>query len=392
MKKRDFRKAFGTPDAAFVSTVENTLRRLREEEERPVKRKLRFSAAIAIAACLILTAVAFAAANHWGLFDFLDHKPGGSGVLPEAADIVATDPPQEGGAGELASFKLREAVYDGEYIYMVVEATPREGLLLCGPSSGPKDPMRDLTGDASLSMTIDEYARQNDLQMASVHIGASGDALGNGFINSIDYHMEEDGTLLVMLAGTVPEGASDTFADVLQCSVTPLVPAIGEDDAITYGYYEPDGDDPVYASTGYTLDQENRQETELSFTLSLGGPYEALYSAQNAEYPLCGVRVDSVAFTASPMALYYEVRFTVIDETAYAATEEGVWFEFLDENGDALPGGATLSGSIDQEADGSFVQSGSLAAREDMPETVVLRAYNCWTKERYETNELTLNP
>ena len=118
MNKRDFRKAFGKPDAAFVSTVENTLRRLREEEERPVKRKLRFSAAIAIAACLILTAVAFAAANHWGLFDFLDHKPGGSGVLPEAADIVATDPPQEGGAGELASFKLREAVYDGEYIYM----------------------------------------------------------------------------------------------------------------------------------------------------------------------------------------------------------------------------------------------------------------------------------
>ena len=34
MKKRDFRRAFGDPDAAFVSTVKNTLRRLDEEEKK----------------------------------------------------------------------------------------------------------------------------------------------------------------------------------------------------------------------------------------------------------------------------------------------------------------------------------------------------------------------
>ena len=72
MKKRDLRAAFGKPDADFVSCVQYTLRRLREEEERPVKRKLRLSAAIAVAACLILATAAFAAASHWGLFDFLD--------------------------------------------------------------------------------------------------------------------------------------------------------------------------------------------------------------------------------------------------------------------------------------------------------------------------------
>ena len=51
MKKRDFRAAFGKPDADFVSCVQNTLHRLREEE-RPMKRKLSLSAAIAVAACL----------------------------------------------------------------------------------------------------------------------------------------------------------------------------------------------------------------------------------------------------------------------------------------------------------------------------------------------------
>ena len=99
MKKRDFRAAFGKPDADFVSRVQYTLRRLREEEERPVKRKLRLSAAIAVAACLIVATAALAAASHWGLFDFLN-QGGGSGALPEAAEIVATDPPQEGGEGE----------------------------------------------------------------------------------------------------------------------------------------------------------------------------------------------------------------------------------------------------------------------------------------------------
>ena len=109
MKKRDFRAAFGKPDADFVSCVQYTLRRLREEEERPMKRKLRLSAVIAVAACLILATAAFAAVSHWGLFDFLN-QGAGSGALPEAAEIVATDPPQQGGEGKLASFKLRETV------------------------------------------------------------------------------------------------------------------------------------------------------------------------------------------------------------------------------------------------------------------------------------------
>ena len=391
MNKRDFRKAFGKPDAAFVSTVENTLRRLREEEERPVKRKLRLSAAIAVAACLILTAAAFAAATHWGLFDFLNQGQD-DGVLPEAAEIVVTAPPQEGGQGDLATFHLREAVYDGEYAYMIVDVTPREGLLLYGPSYGPKDLMSDLTGDDSIPMTIGEYAEKNDLQMASVAVSTALDALGEEFISSIDCHMEADGTLVLMLTCKIAGNDGAALADTLQCSVSPLILSANGDDAITYGYFDEGGDDPLYASTGYTLDQENRQETDLAFTLAEAGGHDALASAQSAEYPSCGVRVDSVSFTASPMALYYEVHFIITDEAAYAATEDGVWFEFLDANGDALSGGVTRTGEVTRQKDGSLVQSGSLAAQNELPETVTLRAYNCWTKERYETNELTLNP
>ncbi len=392
MKKRDFRRAFGDPDAAFAFTVKNTLRRLDEEEKKPVKRKMRVSAAIAVAACLIISTAAFAAANHWGLFDFLNQGQSDSAPLPEAIEILATEPPQEGGTGELAGFQLREAVYDGEYAYLVVDVTPRQELLLIGPSYGLEDPMRLMTGDSANSLTIGEYAEQNDLQMAYVTISSALDALGEEFIRSIDCHWEEDGTLVLMLTCTVSEQEGSAFASTLQCSVTPLIPAASKEDAILYGYYEENADEPTYASTGYVTDEENQQETELAFTLDDANRHNTLASSQSAEYPSCGVRVDSVRLTASPMALYYEIHFTVTDEAAYAATEDGVWFEFLDANGNALPDGATRGAEVQPQADGSLVQSGSLAAREELPETVTLRAYNCWTQERYENHELTLEP
>ena len=392
MKKRDFRRAFGDPDAAFVFTVKNTLRRLDEEEKKPVKRKMRVSAAIAVAACLIICTAAFAAANRWGLFDFLNQGQSDSAPLPEAIEILATEPPQEGGTGELAGFQLREAVYDGEYAYLVVDVTPRQELLLIGPGYGLEDPMRLMTGDSANSLTIGEYAEQNGLQMAYVTISSALDALGEEFIRSIDCHWEEDGTLVLMLTCTVSEQEGSAFASTLQCSVTPLIPAASEEDAILYGYYEENADEPTYASTGYVTDEENQQETELAFTLDDTNRHNTLASSQSAEYPSCGVRVDSVRLTASPMALYYEIHFTVTDEAAYAATEDGVWFEFLDANGNALPNGATRGGEVQPQADGSLVQSGSLAAREELPETVTLRAYNCWTQERYESHELTLEP
>lgn len=391
MKKRDFRAAFGKPDADFVSCVQYTLRRLREEEERPVKRKLRLSAAIAVAACLILATAAFAAVSHWGLFDFLDQR-GDSGALPEAAEIVATDPPQEGGAGELASFRLRETVYDGEYVYMVVDATPADGILLLGPGLLPPDAMRDLTKEDSDAMTIGEYAEANDLQMAIVGISTAAAAEGaEDAITSFDWRLEADGTLVFMLSGEAPQGAGDAFETTLLCSVTPLVSA-AKGEGIIMQYFEEDGEEPVSKYIGYDVDEAHIQRSELAFALTAAGSAEAQAYDLGAAYPGCGVRVERVTFEPSPMALYYEIRFTITDEAAYAATEDGVQFEFLDANGERLPDGATMSGQTAAQADGSLVQSGSLSAQSDLSQIAALRAFNCWTKERYESHELTLEP
>ena len=201
----------------------------------------------------------------------------------EDAEILATEPPQEGGTGELADFQLREAVYDGEYAYLVVDVTPKQELLLIAPGYGPEDPMHLLMGDSANSLTIGEYAEQNDLQMAYVTISSALDALGEEFIRSIDCHWEEDGTLVLMLTCTVSEQEGSAFTSTLQCSVMPLIPAASEEDAILYGYYEENADEPTYASTGYAMDEENRQETELAFTLDDANRHNTLASSQSAE-------------------------------------------------------------------------------------------------------------
>ena len=201
----------------------------------------------------------------------------------EDAEILATEPPQEGGTGELADFQLREAVYDEEYAYLVVDVTPKQELLLIVPGYGPEDPMHLLTGDSTNSLTIGEYAEQNDLQMAYVTISSALDALGEAFIHSIDWHWEEDGTLRLTLTCTVSEQEGSAFTSTLQCSVMPLIPAASEEDAILYGYYEENADEPTYASTGYAMDEENRQETELVFTLDDANRHNTLASSQSAE-------------------------------------------------------------------------------------------------------------
>ena len=132
-----------------------------------------------MAACLILATAAFAAVSHWGLFDFLN-QGAGSGTLSEAAEIVATDPPQEGGAGNWLPSGCAKPYNDGEYVYMVVDATPADGLLLLGPGLLPPDAMRNLTKEDSDAMTIGEYAGENDLHMAIVGISTRRSRGGRG--------------------------------------------------------------------------------------------------------------------------------------------------------------------------------------------------------------------
>jgi hypothetical protein len=114
------------------------------------------------------------------------------------------------------------------------------------------------------------------------------------------------------------------------------------------------------------------------------------------------VRVDRVALALKPMAIYYEIAFTVTDLAAYKATDDGVFFEFLGADGRRIASGA-MNDEVSRVGDGEgfgeetpvveggqFIQKGSLTAMPALPDAVTLSAYNCWGKNRYEAHEIRL--
>src|SRR5699024_1397913 len=153
------------------------------------------------------------------------------------------------------------------------------------------------------------------LQMAvvSLHLAADAEGLEGGLSSGLDWRLEPDGTLVFMLSVEVPPQVGDALEATLLCSVQPLIPA-PEGEGITVESFEPDSDEPVSAFIGYDVDAQRAQLSELAFTLTAAGASDVLAAGLDAAYPGCGVRVDSITLTPSPMALYYEIHYTVTDE------------------------------------------------------------------------------
>jgi len=367
LNERDMKQAFGEADARFEHAVYQSLAQLnRNGGNMPMKRKPIRAAIAVAAACIILTTTALAVAGRWGVLDFINSR-GAVVVLPAASEVIQEDVPQTNAQTDAVAFSVREAVLDEAYTYIVVEAKPaNEKLFLLGADADPDDPVSDMGPlYADTAGTIADYAAANQKEMIRVSMRGGETEQGTLVIDTLDYLLEEDGTLVYMVKGTYT-GGGDAPAISLACV--------------------------TYAFRGETLDLESRRDTTLSFTLDAPAAQSVMTSTETQVYADCGVRIDKVTLTGSPMAVYAEIEFTVIDEALYAATDGGLLFEFLDENGERVPDGAADIGGVTPLDDGQtrFLQRASLQAVESLPETVTLRGFNCWEKNRYETHTFTM--
>ena len=138
---------------------------------------------------------------------------------------------------------------------------------------------------------------------------------------------------------------------------------------------------------GY-IDTENMERSTFAVKLQNSGALNVVTNVNTAEYLDCGVRVDKITLTGSPMGTYVRIEFSVIDEVKYAKTDDGLWFEVIDENGNRLPDGASSVGSVGPADDSGvrYIQTISIQASETLPSEIILRGYNCWDKNRYETH------
>ena len=117
----------------------------------------------------------------------------------------------------------------------------------------------------------------------------------------------------------------------------------------------------------------------------------------------CGVRVDRLLIEEKPQELYATIEYTVVDPALFASQEGGLWFEFIDPASTAeapseqrLTAGMTATGEVvpldgDAGTATRYVQRQTLG-KSELRGCYTLRAFNCWSKERFETHELTLCP
>jgi hypothetical protein len=279
--------------------------------------------------------------------------------LPEAAGIVQKEVSQKGSQTEFGNFAVREAVFDGKNVYIVVDVKPSsQGYLLLGPDASPSDPISNMGPLFSgKTGTIADYARENNKEMINTSVVITD-------VNcSVDYLLEDDGTLVYMLNGGYT-GNSAKEDIKITCVAAPFVSQKGT----------------------AVIDELNKKITSLSVTLKNSGTKETVTSTMPAIYSDCGVRVDKVTLCGSAMAVYADIEFTVIDKEKFAETSDGLCFEFLDDTGKRVPGGASSSGSVKAVDENHFIQKVSLQASETLPSEIIVRGYNCWEKNRYETH------
>ena len=355
-----------------------TLHAVEGKEGKPMKKKI--SAVLVV--CLVLTlfgAAAIAMAYHTGILDFAGRYTDVY-VPDDAQKYVNSDVLQL--ENDVVSINVSELYYDGRLSRMTVELQPKDpSTLLLGPTSFPEDSWRDLVHmngqwDDSDTRSIAEVWRENGYQAVySVDTWmkpVSGEVTGG----TGDNNLRPDGTLTLYCQ--VEYADDQPSRDVLfQLFLTPWETPLKADSAFLH-------EETIRLEAPMTLEADEAMN-------------ESFISTKPAEYPSVGVRVDQLLINVRPQDIHVVIDYTVTDREAYAKTDGGLWFEFIDPETTAeqpydqrLQSGLSGGGSVtplngDPETATQFRQTETLG-RNELHDAYTLRAYECWEKQRFETH------
>lgn len=340
-------------------------------KERIMKRKWTVALAAALLAVL-LCAAALAAAGRWGMLDFIGRYQ--HAYIPQdAGDYVQSD--VAAFAQDGLAVNVRELYYDGRTARMTVDVSAEDALLL-GEDTQMDDAWGELTGQEDDARTVlDVWHERGEARVLRVGLHTA-DIEQGAADASLDWVLGEDGVLTWYIEQRYDDDRPAREV-TLTVTATPYAdPEAGEE----------------------SLDWDRRAVLEKTLTLTADGDTDIFVSAEPAVYADAGVRVDCVRIEVKPQELVATVEFTVIDEAAFAATDDGLWFEFIDpQSGETeysaqrLTDGLSGSSSVADLGGGRYVQTQTLAKNE-LRDIYTLRAYNCWEKNRYETHKFIMQP
>ena len=342
-------------------------------KERIMKRKWTVALAAALLAVL-LCAAALAAAGRWGMLDFIGRYQN-TYIPQDAGDYVQSD--VAAFAQDGLAMNVRELYYDGRTARMTVDVTATDAdTLLLGEDTQMDDAWGELTGQAGDARTVlDVWHARGEARVLRVGLHTA-DIEQGAADASLDWVLGEDGVLTWYIEQRYDDDRPAREV-TLTVTATPYAdPEAGEE----------------------SLDWDRRAVLEKTLTLTAESGTDVCESAEPAVYADAGVRVDCVRIEVKPQELLATVEFTVIDEAAFAATDGGLWFEFIDpQSGETeysaqrLTDGLSGSSSVADLGGGRYVQTQTLAKNE-LRDIYTLRAYNCWEKNRYETHEFIMQP
>lgn len=348
-----------------------TLHAMQGKERIIMGRKWTVALAAALLAVL-LCAVALAAVGRWGMLDFIGRYQN-TYIPQDAGDYVQSD--VAAFAQDGLAVNVRELYYDGRTARMTVDVSAEDALLL-GEDTQMDDAWGNLTGQEDNARTVlDVWHARGEARVLRVGLHTA-DIEQGAADASLDWVLGEDGVLTWYIEQRYDD-ESPSREVTLKVTATPY-------------------DDPEAGEE--SLDWDRRAVLEQTLTLTAESGTDVCESAEPAVYADAGVRVDCVRIEVKPQELLATVEFTVIDEAAFAATDGGLWFEFIDpQSGETeysaqrLTDGLSGSSSVADLGGGRYVQTQTLAKNE-LRDIYTLRAYNCWEKNRYETHKFIMQP
>ena len=387
---------------AAPALMQRTLRAAEgKEENQPVMmKKMTLAVAFALIA-VTLCAAAIAAANRWGMLDFVDRYAVDHYIPEDAQTYVQTDVALL--QNEWVTVSIRELYYDGRTSRMTVDVTPKEEhVLLVGEDVCLSDAFVNLTHEYVLDgkndmRTIYQAMQEEGYERIYAANFCTMDAEHGITGGSMDYILAEDGTLTIFQQEEYADDRPQrevTFQAIIMPYDVPL---------------DPEGCANYAARKTLEATITMTASTTSTHAPVVEGEIPNVYvSCEPIEYPSVGVRVDRLMIEVKPQDIYAIVEYTVTDMDAYAKTDRGLWFEFIDpEKAMEHPaegqyaqqrltsglsgGGMVMPIDNDKEEPTMYRQTETLG-RNELHDAYTLRAFNCWEKDRYETHTFAMRP
>jgi len=361
------------PPEGFEARQDTLLNGLIQKEEMKMKKKM--SAGLVLALLIMLIAItAFASTNGFGLLELLAARQN-SAVLPEANDLVEKNISQASVPCEWADFEIRDAAYDGLNLYLAVVVRPLQDHLILtdGGVSQTADRVRGLGIDGEEKL-FDYCVRNNAVALSVSPVLNVEDC----DVWMSDWVWEADGSMSCLLISEElpPEKIKEELAITFNLrSMLPME--------------QPDRENWQF----FTYAQSEKQQGMLKFSVKENGVRETVTREVEADFPSVGVSVNRVEMVSTAFGTRVSLDYTVVDAEKYCMTEGGLWFEYMDRDGNRIEGGVIgggTAGAVDENKQ-QYRQTEYLTAMEKLPGELTVRAYICWTKERYETRVIDLN-